>query len=199
MPQLPLHVLASSPEVQSFYRAFQRVENDHVAGLLRSISHRWVLSNLCDAFDAASLTLSDQALDPERAVVKRVERGVRNVSEAKRQLFLRLYPEFEHVDSLRRSQESRFLYSRFTRQISRGRRWQLLGQRFGRGIFALIPHQISHRYVERGIAMDSLFQTWLDLIGRFNDRVETLAESLVRIVEATLDGRPMPQSATDWN
>jgi hypothetical protein len=108
----------------------------------------------------------------------------------KLQLFWAIYPDYLGIDRPADLPFSRKDWTKFSKQINSGRRWNEMEVRLGPGIFASILSIVSHTWVEKTIPND-VFYLWLDLIKEHNTDAVTHGELVLAELRDILAGDPI--------
>jgi hypothetical protein len=178
------HHSLPTPEVASFYLAYQGVSRLKSKNLLDVISRRKALAELSCCYDRLK-----SHLDPH------LKRHKQRVGEQKLGLFRLIYPAYATVDRpADDTGQCRLDWHEFTDDLRYGGRWERIRHEFGGdGIFALMPPSVvSDRFVER--LPNDRFDTWLSLAREFNDPDRDLVRRASVLVDYALSGNSLPDT-----
>jgi len=172
------HLQHLKAEIKDFYLAWNTVNQLSVNRLLAAVCHRHKRADLFDCYQRAlqRLALADNAV------------GERSETAAKQTLFRVLYPQWRDVENPNRNESTKSAYAKYDRLIKAGKRWSLMRDRLGPGLFALIPEStVSHTFVEHDLKIEQ-FHIWVTLIQRWNSQAVELGRLIVSKVERALSG-----------
>lgn len=171
-----------TPEIASFYLAYQGVSRLKSKALLDVISRRKALAELSCCYEQLK-----SHLDPN------LKHHKQRVGEQKLGLFHLIYPAYATVDRpADDAGQCRLDWHEFTDDLRYGSRWERIRHEFGGdGIFVLMPPSlISDRFVER--LPNDRFDTWLSLVREFNDPNRDLVCRASVLVDCALSGNSLP-------
>jgi hypothetical protein len=173
-----------TPEIASFYLAYQGVSRLKSKNLLDVISRRKALAELSCSYERLK-----SRLDPHLKHYKQ------RVGEQKLALFRLIYPAYAAVGRpADDTGQCRLDWHEFTDDLRYGGRWERIRHEFGGdGIFALMPPSlVSDRFVER--LPNDRFDVWLSLVREFNDPNRDLVRSASVLVDYALSGSSLPDT-----
>lgn len=154
-------------EIAGFRQLFASVRRSETAGILGDMRHRWSLA-----------TLYIEYLRLEEILRKRVvltsTRGRGIATVARDQLFTAV---FNHDGVVIPEDERAARYRNWNRYLEYGKRWSMLKEKFGVGIFAVLPRGgVPNSFVERRNIQR--LAEWLDMLAECNDRVKELSVAM---------------------
>lgn len=155
-------------EVASFRQLLATVKQSETADILGDIRHRWVMAALYKEYERLEGLLRQRVkLTGQRG------RGLATV--AREQLFSEVHRD-ENGNTIS-VQDNPTSYRSWSRYLEYGKRWKMLKDRFGVGIFALLPRGgVPNSFVERRPLR--VLQEWIEMIARCNERVKDMAEAI---------------------
>ena len=149
-------------EVHRFRRTWTAYRDLEARGLVNTVARRLYLSQLALTYDAAVEAVSSSRT---RAL------GDKSRDRAKEEMFWVAFPEVEGHNPNRHPKNCtcRGKHRRFGRDLLYARRWRVVEDELGAGVFALIPHsgRISNTWHEQNMTMDQ-FHLWIELVRFLN-------------------------------
>lgn len=154
-------------EVEGFRNLLASARRNETADIIGSMRHRWVMSALYAEYERLEDVLSKRA-----KVTSTRGRGIATV--AREQLFRALLQAY-HEDYARDNYTTR--YRSWNRYLDYGKRWWMLRQKFGIGIFALMPKGgIPHAFVERRPI--HRLEDWIQMVATCNENIQETCEAI---------------------
>lgn len=155
------HLQPYPTAIQHFYHTYSRVETSMVTDSWRTITHRFGMVELWQAYLHACTVVTVEALPPG------LERQKPD-SRYRRYLFNVLHPELRGLTGPEPDQAIRKPLKAFQERLAFAKRWYTLQEVLGPGIFGLIPDRVvSNNWIQKTLKRDE-FAVWLQVIQRWN-------------------------------
>lgn len=174
------HLQKLRPELCEFYRAWNQVNRLEADDILKAIIHRLQLANVREAYNRALSRVTGPG-----------NRGQSQTSRAKVKLFRVVYPDWAKITQPMKNRLTRSDWEKFNDRLKHGKRWSMLRETLGMGVFALMPTSIiPHRFVERNLKVQEL-ELWAQMIHKFNPDAVQLGKMMETRIKAALMGQKL--------
>lgn len=154
-------------EVVGFRNLLATVRRSQAADILSDVRHRWCMTALYMEYERLEKLL--------RSRVKLTGRRGRGIATVARERL------FQEIDSQGRASDSQGVnpanHKLWNRYLEYGKRWLLLKERFGIGVFALMPRGLGiNSFVER--TPIKRVQDWMNMLATCNPNVRDMSDAI---------------------
>jgi hypothetical protein len=173
----------TSVEVSCFQELLASVRRTESAGILSDMRHRWVMAALYAEYLRLDAMLRKRVTVPSR-------RGRGMATIVREQLFNDI-SQLGQGTSMGEARSGR--WRTWNRYLDYGKRWYMLKQRFGVGIFALLPRAGAfNSFVERRPL--ARLEQWMDMVATCNKDARDMAMAIEPLLVSCMEeGKPPGQ------
>ena len=173
----------SYAETTEFKDLFLAARRSQAIGIVGDMRHRWIMAAMYTKYETLE-TLTRKRAAPSGG------RGRGFATVAKEQLFSSVYSRDSRPNATREACAAE--WKEFGRWLDYGRRWCMLKDKFGLGIFGLLPRSvISNSFIERGLTV-TRFAQWVEMVATCNTNVREMAKAIAPLYDACITDQAPP-------
>lgn len=170
-------------EVEGFRNLLATVRRSETADILGDMRHRWIMAALYAEYERLEGLL-------RKRVKLTSSRGRGIATMAREQLFGEVYRQDD--DTLMIGDDNTARYRAWNRYLEYGKRWMMLREKFGVGIFALLPRGgVPNSFVERRPIQR--LEDWMNMLTKCNDNVREMSEAIEPLLVSCMREEQPPE------